>query len=107
MFVRRPGHGPPPCAGKGRSGVIVCHCNFITRADIEGAVRSILRDDPSARLEPQFVYAHLKKRGKCCGCFPQAERVVADLLAAAMKEVDVHAFDAVSGHCDLIPKEGS
>lgn len=87
--------------------MIVCHCNFITRADIEGAVRAILREDPSARLEPQFVYAHLRKRGKCCGCFPNAERVVADMLAAAMKEVDVHAFDTVSDGCHLISKEGS
>jgi bacterioferritin-associated ferredoxin len=87
--------------------MIVCHCNFITRADIEGAVREILAEDPSARLEPQFVYARLQRKGKCCGCFPQAESVIADYLTAAMKEVDGAGLAAVSPLERLIPKEGS
>jgi len=87
--------------------VIVCHCNFITKADLEGAVREILKEDPSARLEPQFVYAHLKKRGKCCGCFPHAERVVSDMLDAAMREVDGATFGAVFEAGHAVSKEGS
>jgi len=87
--------------------MIVCHCNFITRADIESAVREILAEDPSARLEPQFVYARLQKRGKCCGCFPQAEAVISDYLGAALKEVDGAGFGAVPSLEKLMPKEGS
>jgi len=88
-------------------GVIVCHCNFITKADLEGAVRDVLRRDPSARLEPQCVYAELGKRGKCCGCFPQAERVVTEMLDAAMKEVDGTTFNKLSRVADTVAKEGS
>jgi bacterioferritin-associated ferredoxin len=87
--------------------VIVCHCNLITKSDIEDTVRALLAEDPSARLEPQFVYARLQKRGKCCGCFPNAERVVSQLLDAAMNEVDADRFDHVSRHHHLMPKEGS
>lgn len=87
--------------------MIVCHCNFITKADLERAVREILREDPSARLDPRFVYAHLEKRGKCCGCFPQAERVVGEMLDAAMGEVDGGRLDAVSQERHAISKEGS
>ena len=87
--------------------MIVCHCNFITKADVEAAVWDILRSDPSARLDPQSVYAQLGKRGKCCGCFPQAEAVVADVLNAAIVEVDGAIDDEVTQRPWSFSKEGS
>ena len=50
--------------------MIVCHCNVITKADVEAAVRDILSADPSARLDPPSVYAQLGKRGKMLRMLP-------------------------------------
>lgn len=63
--------------------MIVCHCNVITKADIELAVRDLLSDDPWYQLTPGAVYHALGKRGKCCGCFP----AVIDHLIAVVQEL--------------------
>ena len=56
--------------------MIVCHCNVITDADIRSAVADLLAADPHRLLTPGLVYATLGKRGKCCGCFPNAIAVI-------------------------------
>ncbi|MBJ3774600.1 (2Fe-2S)-binding protein [Acuticoccus mangrovi] len=85
--------------------MIVCHCNVIVKAEIEDAVRRILAEDPAGRLEPQYVYRELQKRGRCCGCFPSVNRIVDELLAEAMKEVDGTTFGRVSMGGHLLPKD--
>ena len=50
--------------------MLVCHCNLITEKEIEQAVRELLDVDPWQLIVPAKVYHSLKKRGRCCGCFP-------------------------------------
>lgn len=85
--------------------MIVCHCNVILRTEIEEAVRRLLAADPGAPLEPQFVYRELRKRGRCCGCFPTVTAIVAELLADAMREVDGAGLGRISVLEDILPKD--
>jgi len=50
--------------------MIICSCNIITKAEIEEAILSLLDEDEWRLITPGLVYHTLKKRGKCCGCFP-------------------------------------
>ncbi|WP_075222856.1 (2Fe-2S)-binding protein [Acuticoccus yangtzensis] len=72
--------------------MIVCHCNIIKRNDIREAVHAILAADPSGRLEPQYIYRELQKRGRCCSCFPLVASIVDEMLAEAMTLVDSPAL---------------
>lgn len=56
--------------------MIVCHCNVISRADIETTVDELLAEDPLRLLTPGLVYMTMGKRGRCCGCFPSAIEVI-------------------------------
>lgn len=62
--------------------MIVCHCNVITDRDIRSAVRTLLDADPHRLLTPGLVYRTLGRKGKCCGCFPNA---IAVIRAAAIE----------------------
>lgn len=72
--------------------MIVCQCNIIKRNDIRDAVRSILAADPAGRLEPQYVYRELQKRGRCCSCFPLVASIVEDMLQEATHGIDHAVF---------------
>ncbi|XWN29616.1 MAG: hypothetical protein ROR55_19235 [Devosia sp.] len=85
--------------------MIICHCNVILRQEIESAVCRILADDPAGRLEPQFVYRELERRGRCCGCFPTVERIVDEVLTSALSGVDETTFSITSPEPDLIPRD--
>jgi bacterioferritin-associated ferredoxin len=56
--------------------VIVCHCNVITEALIRTTVDELLGSDPHRIITPGLVYLTLGKRGRCCGCFPNAISVI-------------------------------
>lgn len=56
--------------------MIVCHCNVLTEADLRSAVEDLLAEDPLRVVTPGLVYATLGKRGRCCGCFPNAVEVI-------------------------------
>ncbi|WP_181702998.1 (2Fe-2S)-binding protein [Chthonobacter albigriseus] len=62
--------------------MIVCHCNVITSADIHSAVDELLSADPLRVITPGLVYMTLGKRGRCCGCFPNAITVINDYVDA-------------------------
>ncbi|GAB5375658.1 MAG: hypothetical protein AcusKO_21200 [Acuticoccus sp.] len=85
--------------------MIVCHCNVILKREIQEAVRSLLARDPSASLEPQYVYKELQKRGRCCSCFPSVAAIVSDLLADAMNDVDGVELSPASPLKQLMPKD--
>lgn len=85
--------------------MIVCHCNVIKRAEIVQATRDMLAADPAASLEPQSVYKELKRRGRCCGCFPTVRAIVLEVLESAMQEVDGVSLLTVSHGKRLVPKE--
>ncbi|KPB00974.1 (2Fe-2S)-binding protein [Ahrensia marina] len=59
--------------------MIVCSCNYITKNDIEEVVRGFLDVDAWQLITVGMVYHALKKRGKCCGCFPNAIGVIVDV----------------------------
>lgn len=56
--------------------MIVCHCNVLTIKDIHRAIDDLMAEDPWRVLTPGLVYMTLGKRGKCCGCFPNAVEII-------------------------------
>lgn len=50
--------------------MIVCSCNFITSQEIESVITDYLDQDEWQLITPGKIYHAMKKRGKCCGCFP-------------------------------------
>ena len=58
--------------------MIVCSCNIITRREIEIVIERLLEADPYAVLTPNLIYHRLGRRGRCCGCFPLASRILVE-----------------------------
>lgn len=58
--------------------MIVCSCNLVTKQDIEEVVRDFLEADAWQLITVGMVYHAVKKRGKCCGCFPNAISIIVD-----------------------------
>jgi bacterioferritin-associated ferredoxin len=56
--------------------MLVCHCNLITEKEIEKAIVELLDHDPWQLIVPAKVYHTLKKRGRCCGCFPNVVETI-------------------------------
>src|SRR6201991_3057243 len=56
--------------------MLVCHCNLITETEIEDAIIALLDADPWQLLVPAKVYHALRKRGRCCGCFPNVVETI-------------------------------
>ncbi|WP_181708239.1 (2Fe-2S)-binding protein [Chthonobacter rhizosphaerae] len=71
--------------------MIVCHCNVITLADIHSVVDELFDADPWRVITPGLVYMTLGKRGRCCGCFPNAVRVIEDRVASRRTAGDLPA----------------
>lgn len=63
--------------------MIICHCNIISKADIDGVIASLLADDPWIHLTPGAVLHGLNKRGKCCSCFP----TLIDVMIVTVDEI--------------------
>ena len=51
--------------------MIVCSCNVIARREIEDVITTFLDDDPWRLITAGRVYHAMRKRGKCCSCFPR------------------------------------
>ena len=66
--------------------MVICHCNIITGSDIEAAVRGFLDQDPWQVVTPLKVYHALGKRGRCCGCFPNAIALIVRTVEAWHRE---------------------
>lgn len=62
--------------------MILCHCNVITRSEIEAIIDELMEKDRYRVITPGLVYHLLGKRGKCCGCFPQ----VVDVIGSRMDQ---------------------
>ena len=60
--------------------MIVCHCNVISRAEIEVVVDQLLAGDPYAVITPGRVYHRLGKRGRCCNCFPLVVQILVERI---------------------------
>jgi hypothetical protein len=68
--------------------MIVCSCNIITRRDIERVIERLLCADPYAVLTPNLIYHQLGKRGRCCGCFPEASRILVEHCIAVREQIE-------------------
>jgi len=50
--------------------MIICHCNVLTVQEIEEIILEFLAEDCWQLVVPGRVFNAAKKRGRCCGCFP-------------------------------------
>ncbi len=62
--------------------MLVCSCNYITDAEIREVINAFLEEDCWQLIVPLKVYHAMKKRGRCCGCFPN----VSDLIVSTTAE---------------------
>ena len=56
--------------------MLVCHCNLITQNEIEATILELLEADPWQLIVPAKVYHAMRKRGRCCGCFPSVVETI-------------------------------
>jgi len=56
--------------------MLVCHCNLITQREIEAMIVELLDADPWQLIVPAKVYHAMRKRGRCCGCFPNVVETI-------------------------------
>jgi bacterioferritin-associated ferredoxin len=56
--------------------MLICHCNVIAEKEVERAILELLDEDPWQLIVPAKVYHRLKKRGRCCGCFPNVVETI-------------------------------
>lgn len=55
----------------------VCHCNRIPERDIRTAIDSLAERNPKQPATPADVLLILNRFGKCLGCFPLIESMLA------------------------------
>jgi bacterioferritin-associated ferredoxin len=60
--------------------MIVCHCNRISRDELEVSIRALLARDPHRVLTPGLVYKQLGKTARCCGCFPLTTKLLVEIV---------------------------
>jgi hypothetical protein len=71
--------------------MLICHCNIITEREIEQTIIGLLDQDPWQLIVPAKVYHSMKKRGRCCGCFPNVVETIIRVTE------DYHARSATDG----------
>lgn len=62
--------------------MIVCSCNLITEREISQVVTDLLNEDPWRLIVPVQVYHAMRKRGRCCGCFPRVVDLIVETTEA-------------------------
>lgn len=77
--------------------MIVCHCNIITEEAIRAIVDELIDADPLRVVTPGLVYMTMGKRGRCCGCFPNAIAVITSQVdrRRGVVEVEVDVVVAI------------
>jgi len=81
--------------------MLVCHCNIITEKEIEQTILAMLGDDPWQLIVPAKVYHTLKKRGRCCGCFPNVVETIIRVTEHYHARSEADGVDIVS-HLDRV-----
>jgi len=76
--------------------MIVCSCNLITSEDITQIVRDFLSIDEWQLITVGMVYHAAEKRGKCCGCFP-------DAIDMIVKTTEAWHRERANDECVVIP----
>lgn len=81
--------------------MLVCHCNIITEKEIEQTIFALLEADPWQLIVPAKVYHTLKKRGRCCGCFPNVVETIIRVTEHYHARSEADGVDIVS-HLDRV-----
>ncbi|MCB1469318.1 MAG: (2Fe-2S)-binding protein [Rhizobiaceae bacterium] len=81
--------------------MLVCHCNIITEMEIEQTIISLLDEDPWNLIVPAKVYHRLRKRGRCCGCFPNVVETIIRVTESYHARSQASGADVVS-HLDRV-----
>ena len=81
--------------------MIVCHCNLITQKEIEETIIGLLDQDPRSLIVPAKVYHTLRKRGRCCGCFPNVVETIIRVTEEYHARSEAGASEIVS-HLDRV-----
>nr|WP_223476232.1 (2Fe-2S)-binding protein [Oricola indica] len=68
--------------------MIVCSCNVIMKNEIEGVIIDLLKKDAWQLITPGVVYHSMKKRGRCCGCFPNVISIIVDTTERFHRELE-------------------
>ena len=83
--------------------MLICHCNLITDREIEETILELLDEDPWMLIVPAKVYHRMKKRGRCCGCFPNVVETIIRVTEAYHARSEASGVDVVS-HLDRVRK---
>ncbi|MCC6206183.1 MAG: (2Fe-2S)-binding protein [Hyphomicrobiales bacterium] len=81
--------------------MLICHCNIITEKEIEQTIISLLEQDAWQLIVPAKVYHTLKKRGRCCGCFPNVVETIIRVTENYHARSEASGADIVS-HLDRV-----
>jgi len=68
--------------------MIVCSCNVIMKREIEEVIIDLLGKDAWQLITPGVVYHAMKKRGRCCGCFPNVIAVIVETTERYHRELE-------------------
>ncbi|MAS07223.1 MAG: (2Fe-2S)-binding protein [Ahrensia sp.] len=68
--------------------MIVCSCNVIMKKEIEDVIVSLLDKDAWQLITPGVVYHAMKKRGRCCGCFPNVISIIVDVTERYHRDIE-------------------
>ena len=75
--------------------MIVCHCNIISMREIEETISGLLDADPWRLIVPLQVYHAMKKRGRCCGCFPNVVDIIVRVTEAYHRRLETPEADVI------------
>lgn len=76
--------------------MIVCSCNLIVKKEIVETIRALLDEDEWRLIVPLQVYHAMRKRGKCCGCFPGVVDIIVETTEAYHRERETPDCEVVS-----------
>ena len=76
--------------------MLICHCNIITEKEIEQTIVGLLDEDPWQLIVPAKVYHAMRKRGRCCGCFPNVVETIIRVTEAYHGRSETGEADIVS-----------
>jgi len=70
--------------------MILCQCNVLSTQEIEDIILEFLNEDCWQLVVPGRIFNAAKKRGRCCGCFPN---IVETIIKVTENYHLKHPFD--------------
>jgi bacterioferritin-associated ferredoxin len=81
--------------------MLICQCNIITQKEVEQAIVALLDEDCWQLIVPAKVYHSMKKRGRCCGCFPNVVETIIRVTEEYHARSETDGVDVVT-HLDRV-----